>query len=116
VASARQAFRNAAVDFLVKPYDEMQLCSAIDTAFEREQRRLEDLEQRHRYQARIAELSTREREVMALMVRGLNHREIGEQLGISPRTVEVHKARVMAKLNASNLADLIRIDSAAATP
>jgi RNA polymerase sigma factor (sigma-70 family) len=116
VASARQAFRNAAVDFLVKPYDEVQLCAAIDAAFEREQMRLDALEQRRLHQARIAGLSAREREVMALMVRGLNHRDIGERLGISPRTVEVHKARVMAKLEANNLAELIRISSASSAP
>ena len=113
VASARQAFRNAAIDFLVKPYDEVQLCAAIDAAFERERLRLETLAQQRQHSARLADLSAREREVMQLMIRGLNHREIGTELGISPRTVEVHKARVMAKLEAANLAELIRIGGTA---
>ena len=54
-------------------------------------------------------LSAREREVMGLMVKGLHNRLIAEQLGISPRTVEVHKARVMEKLGVANLVDLVRL-------
>ena len=54
-------------------------------------------------------LSAREREVMGLMVQGLHNRRIAEQLGISPRTVEVHKSRVMEKLGVANLVDLVRL-------
>ena len=61
-------------------------------------------------------LSAREREVLALVVEGVDNRRIGEQLGISPRTVEVHKSRVMSKLGARNLAELIRIANALARP
>lgn len=112
VASARAAFRNAAVDFLQKPYDDDQLVAAIDAAFARERRRLASAVEARRREEAVAELSERERDVMLLMARGLSHREIGEQLGISPRTVEAHKARLMRKLGAGNLAELIRLAAA----
>jgi FixJ family two-component response regulator len=109
VASARAAFRNAAVDFLQKPYDDDQLVAAIESAFARERARLDSVLETRRREAAVAELSERERDVMLLMARGLSHGEIGHQLGISPRTVEAHKARLMRKLGAANLAELIRI-------
>ncbi len=59
--------------------------------------------------ARRGDLSPREAEVLALMVEGLHNRQIAERLGISPRTVEVHKSRVMNKLGASSLVDLVRM-------
>jgi FixJ family two-component response regulator len=99
IAAARQAFKAHAVDFLEKPFDEERLLRSIEEAM----RGLPSEE-------RVAQfLSPREREVLDLVVEGLDNRTIGERLAISPRTVEVHKARVMAKLGASNLAELIRI-------
>jgi FixJ family two-component response regulator len=109
VEAARAAFIGNAVDFLQKPYDDEQLCAAIETAFARERQRLSADTQAQARKARIAALSAREHEVTVLLARGLNNREIGEQLGISPRTVEAHKARLMRKLGATNLADLIRM-------
>lgn len=109
VSSARTAFRNAALDFLQKPYDDDQLVAAIQVAFERELRRMSLAESaRHRLQA-LAAVSEREREVMLLMAEGLSHKQVGERLGISPRTVEAHKARLMRKVGAESLADLIRL-------
>ena len=108
VAAARQAFRANAVDFLEKPFDDDHLVQAIERAL-----RSLSMDQgaagTSGVQPRSAPLSSREREVMALVVEGLDNRRLGERLGISPRTVEVHKARVMVKLGARNLADLIRI-------
>lgn len=112
VAAARQAFRANAVDFLEKPFDDDHLVQAIERAL-----RSLPLVQgaaggavgTSGFQPRSAALSSREREVMALVVEGLDNRRLGERLGISPRTVEVHKARVMVKLGARNLADLIRM-------
>jgi FixJ family two-component response regulator len=116
VASARVAFRSNAVDFLQKPYDDEQLCAAIETAFARERQRIEADAHRSLRATRLADLSAREREVTALLARGLNNREVGAQLGISPRTVEAHKARLMRKLGTSNLAELIRAIDPAEPP
>jgi FixJ family two-component response regulator len=109
VDAARTAFKANAVDFLQKPYDDAALCAAIDAAFERERVRLGARAAAADRHARIAGLSARELDVTRLLARGLNHREIGAELGISPRTVEAHKARLMRKLGAANLAELIRI-------
>lgn len=103
IAAARQAFKASAADFFEKPYDEDLLTAAIERALARNPPRPLPPA------AHAAALSAREREVMALVVEGCDNRRIGDQLGISPRTVEVHKARLMAKLGARNLADLIRL-------
>lgn len=109
VAAARQAFLAEAVDFIEKPFDGKQLLAAIENA-------LAGFRALDAAQARAAsikpglgQLSGREREVMSLMVQGLHNRRIAEELGISPRTVEVHKARVMEKLGAQNIVDLVRL-------
>jgi len=97
VAAARQAFLGEAVDFLEKPFDGAQLLAAIDTALGG--LRTVSAAQSTSPSTPVEDrLSAREREVMGLMVKGLHNRLIAEQLGISPRTVEVHKARVMEKL------------------
>jgi FixJ family two-component response regulator len=109
VSAARAAFKSNAIDFLQKPYDDEDLCAAIDAGLERERLRLRGRADADDRTSRIAELSAREHDVTALLARGLNNREIGAHLGISPRTVEAHKARLMRKLGAGNLAELIRI-------
>jgi FixJ family two-component response regulator len=108
-ASARAAFRNRAVDFLEKPFDDAALIAAIEEGFARERAR-------HANAAgatRLAALTPREREIALLLARGLGNREISDALGISHRTVEVHKARVMEKLGVDSLAGLMRVMSAA---
>jgi FixJ family two-component response regulator len=105
VAAARAAFRAEAVDFLEKPFEHAQLQAAIDHAFSRDSLRL----RRAAEAARLAQLTPREREVLAAAARGLHAKEIGRELGISARTVEVHKTRIMAKLGARNVAELVRL-------
>jgi len=109
VAAARQAFRARAVDFIEKPFDAGQLLAAVETAHEG--LRAEPGGDRAAHAVRVAtgRLSAREREVMLLMVKGLHNRHIAETLGISPRTVEVHKARVMDKLGVRNIVELVRL-------
>lgn len=107
-ASARAAFKSGAVDFLEKPLDNAQLEAAVATAFERDTSRQASKEHGAQAAARIARLTPRERQVMDLAVAGSHNREIGEALGISARTVEVYKARLMEKLQARNLSELIR--------
>lgn len=113
VPSARLAFRAAAVDFLEKPFDDAQLRTAIDGAFALEERRLGAADVRRADAERLERLTAREREVLELAARGLHAKEIAAQLGISPRTVEVHKAHLMEKLGVRNIAELVRFALAA---
>lgn len=114
VASARAAFRGKAIDFLEKPFEDEHLISAIESAFEFETRRAQQRAGAARREAVMSSLSPREREVMAHLVRGLHAKEIGEQLGISHRTVEVHKAHIMEKLGVRSVIDIVRMGSATA--
>jgi len=109
VPSARTAFQADAVDFLEKPFDHAHLRAAIETAFTREGARLE----RAGDAAKLATLTGREREVLEHAAKGLHAKEIAAALGISPRTVEVHKTRIMEKLGARNIAELVRFALAA---
>jgi FixJ family two-component response regulator len=115
VPTARAAFQAEAVDFLEKPFDRAQLRGAIAKAFAREERRLAVEEERAGDAARLAALTPREREVLEQAARGLHAKEIGAALGISPRTVEVHKTRIMEKLGVRNIAELVRFAVAAGT-
>jgi len=108
VPSARSAFRAEAVDFLEKPFDDAQLRAAIDRAYALEERRLETQKARRADAARLERLTAREREVLEHAARGLHAKEIAAALGISARTVEVHKTRIMEKLGVRNLAELVR--------
>jgi two-component system, LuxR family, response regulator FixJ len=109
VPAARTAFRAQAVDFIEKPFDDAQLRGAIDTAFALETERLGSAEMRREDAARLERLTPREREVLEHAVKGLHAKEIGAALGISPRTVEVHKMRIMEKLEVRNIAELVRL-------
>jgi len=108
VASARAAFRADAIDFLQKPFESRQLLGAVSTAFEREQRRLAGSEARRDHERKRGKLTAREREVLDRIAKGLHAKEIAADLGISPRTVEVHKASIMEKVDARNVLELVR--------
>jgi RNA polymerase sigma factor (sigma-70 family) len=104
-----QAMKAGAVEFLLKPFRAQQLLDAIQQALERSaverRRRMEQQELRQRYEA----LTPREREVMARVVSGLLNKQIAAELGASEVTVKVHRARVMRKMQAKSLAELVRI-------
>lgn len=109
VDSARAAFRAQAVDFLEKPIDEGRLLAAIGEAFSRQRETLDAAASRDQARSRIDGLTQREREVMERVVAGRHNREIAAELAISPRTVEVHKARMMDKLGVASVAELVRL-------
>lgn len=108
VELCRRAFKSGAAEFLEKPVDDQQLLDALQAAVRRHvqsrERHREDRDARERY----GRLSEREREVLGLIVSGLTNKEIGRALGVSPRTVETHRANLFAKLDAESLAQLIR--------
>ena len=116
VATARAAFRSRAVDFLEKPFDNVQLCAAIETAFAIEERRIQRDDNHRRDFEKLARLTPREREVLEKAAQGLHAKEIAATLSISPRTVEVHKTRIMEKLGVRNVAELVRFAIAARPP
>ncbi|WP_371323770.1 response regulator [Dechloromonas sp. ZY10] len=109
VASAREAFRALALDFLEKPLDRERLLAAIEEAFTRQRDSLQQAAEIRQNHQLLARLTPREAEIMARVVAGRHNREIAAELGISPRTVEVHKARMMDKLGVGSVAELVRL-------
>jgi len=116
VESARVAFRSRAVDFLEKPIDHSRLMASIEEAFRRSQSDESWRADADSLARRLAALTPREHEIMALVVAGRHNRDIATALGISPRTVEVHKARVMQKLDVQSVPDLVRLSLKAEGP
>ena len=108
VATARAALKNGAFDFLEKPVDEAMLLDVLRNALRVDRERRSAATERSTSGQRRDRLTEREREILKLLTVGHSNREIAAQLGISPRTVEVHKARIMEKLECRSLAELIR--------
>ena len=106
---ARTAFKAQARDFLEKPLDESKLINAIEDVFAEVRATQSVTRQRDGAMSLLPSLTPREQQVMRLVVSGKHNREIAVSLMISPRTVEVHKARLMSKLSVGNVADLVRI-------
>lgn len=111
VAKAVQALKAGAYDFIEKPFEEETLTSSIRQAFDSEAGR--QASRQRREQAGISTrrqlLTPREGQVMDLVVDGHSNKSIAQKLGISARTVEIHRARVMDKMKARNLSDLVRM-------
>jgi FixJ family two-component response regulator len=109
IAAARQAFRAQAVDFLEKPFDAQQLIDGIESALASARRGAPMLDDEiPAASSEDSNLTPRERQVMELLVSGEQNRRIAELLGISHRTVEVHKARILEKTRARSVVDLAR--------
>jgi len=108
IDAAVSAIKAGAFDFVEKPISERRLVASIKAAVAQAQRHQAEQQDLQEIETRIDKLSPREQEVLQLAARGLTSREIGSQLGISPRTVEVHRASVMHKTGAGSVADLVR--------
>lgn len=109
VPMAVEAMRNGAIDFIQKPYRDQDLLDRIGIAFKIDSTKRTQIMQRSDIAARVEKLTKREREVFDLVVSGKPNKLIAHELGVSQRTVEIHRARVMEKMRARSLADLVRM-------
>jgi len=109
VDMAVSAVKAGAFDFIEKPFDETRLLTSIRDAVEKGRQRINAAVAQEKILARFEALSARQREVMGLAVAGLSSKEIGTKLKISPKTVENHRAWVMLRMGARNVAELVRI-------
>ena len=108
VPTTRVAMKGGAFDFLEKPINDDVLLDVLKNAIREDIHRHDAERVEDALRSRLARLTAREREVLDLLVEGLSHRDIAARLTISPRTVEVYKARMMEKLQCRSLAELIR--------
>ncbi len=114
VPRAVRAMKAGAIDFLEKPFDDAALLESIGRALQAASRMGGDQgAQAALARSRLAGLTDRERQVLELLVSGKANKVVAHELDISPRTVELHRARVMDKMGAGNLADLVRMRLAA---
>lgn len=109
VGMAVEAMKTGAVDFIEKPFDSGHLLRQIDESLQLHEKISNRQQLRESARNKIARLTPREKEVMDLLADGRQNRAIAEKLDISPRTVEIHRARVMEKLEASSVSDITRI-------
>ncbi len=108
VAMAVRAVKAGALDFIEKPFNDQDLLDKIHEALDSDFEARRHLEEQHLIEARIASLTARERQVMELVVDGAPNKRIARKLEISQRTVEIHRANVMRKMQADSLAQLVR--------
>jgi FixJ family two-component response regulator len=116
VPAARKALLADAVDFIEKPFEDAELREAIERAFSLEHSRLSGERGRRAHAEKLASLSPREREVFALVAKGLHAKQVAAALGISARTVEIHKQHIMDKLDLRNTLELVRFALGAEPP
>lgn len=109
VGIAVRAMKAGAVDVFVKPVNNQELLDSVRRAIEIDVRRLEAIENRRVLEVRRGRLTPREREVMALVVTGLPNKHVAARLGTTLKTIKTHRARVMRKMQAGSLADLVRM-------
>jgi len=109
VASAVAAVRHGAFNYLQKPFSNSELIATVREALALDRRSREMLAQQDAIRDRLASLTPREREVLELIVRGLASKVMAEEMGLSKRTVELHRSRVMGKMGASSIAQLVRM-------
>jgi len=109
VSMAVRAVKAGAIDFIEKPFSDQLLLDRVRQALEIDLEAREVRRRREDARRRLATLTTREREVLNLVVAGKANKEIASALGVSPKTVEVHRAHVMSKMCVDSLAELIRV-------
>ena len=109
VPTTVRAFKAGAVDLVEKPSSGTQIIEAVQSGLRADEARRSAAHARQELLDRVGTLSSRERQVLVLLVRGSPNKVIAAELGISVKTVEIHRARVMEKMQASSLAELVRL-------
>lgn len=109
VPMTSRAMKAGAIEFLMKPFQKDELLTAVRNGLDRDRIRREQENELSALRAKATRLSDREREVMDLVVTGLINKEIGARLGLSEVTVKIYRGRVMQKMEAASLADLVRM-------
>lgn len=109
VPLAVEAMKVGAADFFEKPFDDDALLAAVRSALSRHERDHQRSAERAQIDARLASLSSRERDVLMGLVAGRANKQIAFDLGISPRTIEIYRANLMTKMHAGSLSDLVRM-------
>ncbi len=109
VPDAAAAMKKGAVDFLTKPVDRDHLLKAIAESLEKDRENRKTLDNLARVRKKLAALSQREYEVMTYVIAGLLNKQIAYELGITEDTVKVHRGRLMKKMNAESVAELVRL-------
>jgi len=109
IPMAVEAMQHGATDFLQKPFRDQDLIDRIQSALAKDAKARAALDQRESIRARLDSLTPREREVLALMAQGKPNKVMAHELGVSQRTVEIHRAHVMEKSGAASLAQLVRM-------
>ena len=109
IPMAVEAMQQGAFDFLAKPFRDQELIDRVQRALAKDGTTRSALEERERIRERLESLTPREREVLSLMTQGKPNKIMAHELGVSQRTVEIHRARVMEKSGAGSLAQLVRM-------
>lgn len=116
VSTAVKAMKAGAVDFIEKPFNNQNMLDLINTALQTDAARRKNMEAEVENAQLLARLTPQEHRVFERVVAGLSNREIGSEMDISVKTVEVHRARVMRKLEANSVAELVRFHLHSAPP
>ncbi len=111
IPQSAKAFKAGAVDFIEKPFNDKQLLERIQEAIAIDSQNRQQKEKQSEILEHYSRLTSREREVMGHVVDGLSNKEIARELEISHRTIDIHRARIMEKMGAHSLADLVRMTS-----
>jgi FixJ family two-component response regulator len=109
IPMAVRAIQGGAVDFLTKPVNEAALFNSVERAFEQERANRRETSEQEAFAARYATLTPREREVLALLVRGLLNKQVAFDLGIAEYTVQIHRGHIMRKMEADSFATLVKL-------
>jgi RNA polymerase sigma factor (sigma-70 family) len=109
VQSSVDAMKGGAIDFLARPIDDKRLLAAIEQALQRDAQQRQERQIGSRTQQCFSKLTPRERQVMAQVVRGRLNKEIAAEIGVGEKTVKVHRARVMSKMRARSVPELVQL-------